>query len=102
MNVNHFTASVVETYTSEFGVFTVHFDDEGEHYLQLQAIPEREHDEESGRVYVEIDDQGLADADCFSLAELRQKSFRLVFFPESDLGDIGELVVSFELGSDMF
>jgi hypothetical protein len=91
----------VEVYTSEFDVFTIHFDDEGEHYLQLQALFERDEDE-SARVYVEVDDQGLADADCFSLAELRRDSFRLVLSRTAALGYIGELVVSFELSPEVF
>jgi hypothetical protein len=82
----HFVASVVEIYTSEFDVFTVHFDNEREHYLQLQAIPGRDEDDESARVYVEVDDQGIADADCFSLAELHRDSFRLVLSQAGALG----------------
>lgn len=98
----HFVASVVEIYTSEFDVFTVHFDDEREHYLQLQALPERDENDESARVYVEVDDPGSADADCFSLAELDRDSFRLVLSQVGALGHIGELVVSFELSSEIF
>jgi len=97
-----FFASVVEAYSSEFDVLTVHFDDDGEHYLQLQAIPERDTDADSARVYVEVDDQGIAGADCFSLAELRRGSFRLIFAHEPALVAIGEVVVSFELKCEPF
>jgi hypothetical protein len=99
--VLRFHASVVEVFVGDADQLTVHFDDEADHYLQLQVIPERD-DEESARVYVEVDDQSHAGGDCFSLAELRRGSFRMVFAFEPRLLAFGEAEITFQLDDEVF
>src|SRR5262249_12655405 len=99
--MRRFQARVVEVYSEFEGILTVHFDEGQEQYLQFQAAAEGYEDEYPG-VYVEIDDQHLGDHDCFSLAELRRGSFRLVFQGSAVLDLIGEIEVAFELDDAAF
>jgi len=103
--VHRFHATVVEVFGTRGNTdepLTVHFDDEGSRYLQLQEIPDRYHDPESARVYVEVDDQGRAGGDCFAAAELARNSFRIALLGEPTLDAIGELRVTFDLDDTLF
>jgi hypothetical protein len=99
-----FHAKAVEAYSDIDGVLTVHFDDTGGHYLQLQAPAEGYEEEygDLGMVYVEVDDQGTSAYDCFSFAELKRGSFRIVFSRTSKLADLGEVEVTFDLVDQPF
>lgn len=100
-----FHASAVEVSTDEGGILVVHFDDQDEHYLQLQA-PEiddpDEHEEGYGNVHVEVDDQLHSGYNCFSLAELTRGSFRLVLDRDKDMMRIGKVQVTFDIDDAAF
>jgi hypothetical protein len=98
-----FHAEVVETYSEFEGVLTVHFDEGGEHYLQLQAPTEGFEEEYGGMgmVYVEVDDQGTSAYDCFPLAELRRHSLFMVFNKAGVMVG-GKVKVTFDLDDKGF
>lgn len=99
-----FHATAVEVYTED-DVLTVHFDDEGEHYLQLQS-PEAddpdEHEAGFGGVYVEIDSQINSGLNCFSHAELDRRTFRLVLARDKNMVEIAEVEVTFDVDDEAF
>jgi hypothetical protein len=99
-----FHATAVEVF-AEDGVLTVHFDDQADHYLQLQA-PETDDPVEFepgyGNVYVEVGTQLHSGFNCFSLAELGRDRFRLVLARDEAMTRIGEVVVTFELDDGAF
>jgi hypothetical protein len=104
--MRQFHATVVELYSEEEGILTIHFDDQADHYLQLQA-PEVddpvEYEPGYGNVYVEVDDQYFSGFNCFSLAELKRDRFRIVLAREEELvRRIGEVVVTFDLDDKAF
>jgi len=105
-----FHATAVEVFTEEEGVLTIHFDDEAEHYLQIQAPetddpPEddpEEFEEGYGSVYVEVDDQINSGYNCFSRAELTRNRFRIFFAREPRLTERGGVEATFEVDDDAF
>jgi len=101
--VREIHATAVEVYT-EFDVLIVHFDDGGDHYLQLRAPEDEESEEEAGfgNVDVEVDDQAFSGHNCFSLAELGRSRFRLVLARDEAMTRIGEVVVTFSLDDGAF
>jgi hypothetical protein len=102
--MSRFHATAVEVYSEE-GVLSIHFDDQGEHYLQLQA-PEVddpvEFEEGFGNVYVEVDDQLYSGYNCFSQAELTRSSFRIAFARDEAMTRIGGVEVTFDLDDAAF
>jgi hypothetical protein len=103
--MTEFHAAMVEVFSEQEGVVTIHFDDQASHYLQLQ-VPEVddpvEYEKGYGNVYVEIDDQLYSGFNCFSLAELKRRSFRLVLDRDKELLKIGEVRVTFEIDDAAF
>ncbi|QEL20125.1 hypothetical protein [Limnoglobus roseus] len=100
-----FHATAVEVFSEEEGIVTVHFDDQGDHYLQLQ-YPEVddpiEFEHGYGNVYVEVDDQINSGFNCFSRAELTRGGFRLVLARDPALERLGEVVATFDLDGTAF
>jgi hypothetical protein len=103
--VIEFHATAAEAYTDENGVLVVHFDDEGDIYLQLQA-PEADDPVEFeagyGNVYVEVNDQINGGFNCFSEAVLGRDHFRIVFARDPAMVAIGEVVVTLDIDDAAF
>lgn len=97
-----FHATTVEAYLGEFAIFTVHFDDGQDRYLQLRAPEQledpREFEPGYGSVEVEVNDQFYSGYNCFSTAELARDRFHLIFARDDSLvRQFGEVLVTFEL-----
>jgi hypothetical protein len=103
--VRTFHATAVQV-LSEYDTRTVHFDDQKDQYLQLQA-PESEADaldweDGYGAVDVIVDDQGNSGFNCFSEAILSRDRFRIVFARDPHMTRLGSVEVTFDLDDAAF
>jgi hypothetical protein len=103
--VLRFHALTVECFSEFPEVLTVHFDDNGEHYLTLQVWVEGHEDNATGfgMVHVEVDDSINSGYDCIQTAELRRASFHMTFDSrEPQLAKLGSVEVTFALSPEAF
>ena len=99
-----FHATAVEVF-SEDSILTIHFDDQADRYLQLQAPMADdpvEFEPGYGNVYVEVNDQLHSGFNCFSAAELARDRFRITFARDPAMEKLGGVEVTFAVDDAAF
>ena len=97
-----FKASSVETYKEYNVVLITHFDNECDHYLQIQGNEGYKEDISIGYTYVEIDDQGISSYDNFSVVELDRNHIKIEFLESKKMGDISSVYVTFDVNDEEY